>query len=1342
MPRNEPRPLSTALGDPSSVIAAHSTTMDLLKWRRQSSAQSLQTLALDSPTSSSPGGSSPASSIHESRNSGFFTSVKRSMSRASLVTQKLTESTTPDTPASSSRNVLHKQSGSFSSIDALPRRGSATSIKSRRLSRAYSLSLSSSRQPATGIDFRTAIDWKTQQVEAHCAVEADPQVLRSKPTYLVVTRDYIVKMRNKAEAMAAFPQINIDHDQPHGMMPAPEPLIVIPVHMMVSVFAAEGSRPSFGIEIWWRSSKCRAAYCSTQAYFSLPHDRSEMMRVIVSQLKAKNIEFPEASLVPLEVEAQIVDIFTREEPEFQTCKPEIFPVVRRTSVREDVHSKDKPRKSQDVPSWYLALGRNSCYLAEVTPTLPVDVKYQTFGLVTLESFRANWALHEERFVLSFREPFKPAIRLELASRYYRQIIITFMKADRFLKPCWPTTLQTVDVFRVSGLTDPQLLIAGDNYGGLKRTMDAFLSAYHSPPVNWEINWKTVLAPEFCLLPPKTGGSYTNLQLLAVMRSLRYNAYFNSISFKGVDLSGLWDKTDTAGKTPVPYLNRSCLALSEVELGQMKYGTLLHQEIHGLAFCSEAVRQIDFTDCFTEENSRRNMLAAPGISLGFLFPILNLLELGVTKCNRLLLSGNHLRPTDIHGLIEALITQNVEIQALDLSNCGLSDLALRDIFEVLYHQGHSLQVLNVSGNRGRIHASIFANLIEAVYDLRKLNVSGVIMGDVPGPVISFETLSRFEHLEELDVSKLKINDATLSALEQYLSEKSLPSGSLVPGSPSSVSTPHSTFRKLALNNCGINGREAARLVRALAEHPKAHLHLNGNPLEDGIEDLCRALSLTSGPTGLHIDMVEFRHEASFVALMKALTLNKRIDFLSMAGTAPTPPADEACGPEVCEALEAFFEGNTSVKHLDLSGYSGKLDEGQLAKGFARSLRGLASNQTLTHLRICNQNLHDDVGILGSVIRQNNTLRMIDCQDNSWNLTSIQFLVKSLKLNSSIIDFPFSNTEYKRVWKRVIADVPRQHGTKKVIAGIQHEQEVVLRSAMLKQVQDLKEAVERNRATLEGGVPFAVDFEDSTAAGGKSGWPSLQLKMPTSNNSGTSRYNSHRRLSKQPPPLAPGQQPRRCFTNLQPMPSPARMLDFELDSDLMVSPLEPSMPFDLPVTRKVHEVPEFAVSGSGMRSDASEEESMVNPYHVGHDANALLMLGTPPGTLSPERDNDNGGGASPTDSEMPMTPPESEAGFDSGGGGRGSRDGSRPSHYNGVDYDDDDNDDEGSDDEKTPDAGLLMRRRMASGSTADASASDSGLGSSVVSFDMGPYFSGGREFVINRFRVGGLEAHEEE
>lgn len=253
-----------------------------------------------------------------------------------------------------------------------------------------------------GIDFRTAIDWKTQRVEAHCGLEADPQVLRSKPSYLVITPDYIVKMRSRTEALAAFPQIASAEHGSSSMLSPPEPVLVIPVHMIVSVFMAETSRPSFGIEIWWKSTTARAAYASAQVYFVMPEHRSEMMRTIRGQVKAKNIEFPEASLVPLEVEARIVDILSRDEPGYKTCKPEVFPVVKRTILREDVLSKEKPRKSQDGASWYLALARNSCYLVEVAQGIPVDVKHQTFGLVTLESFWANWTFHEERFVLSFR----------------------------------------------------------------------------------------------------------------------------------------------------------------------------------------------------------------------------------------------------------------------------------------------------------------------------------------------------------------------------------------------------------------------------------------------------------------------------------------------------------------------------------------------------------------------------------------------------------------------------------------------------------------------------------------------------------------------------------------------------------------------------------------------------------------------------------------------------------------------------------------------------------------------------------------------------------------------------
>lgn len=535
----------------------------------------------------------------------------------------------------------------------------------------------------------------------------------------------------------------------------------------------------------------------------------------------------------------------------------------------------------------------------------------------------------------------------------------------------------------------------------------------------------------------------------------------------------------------------------------------------------------------------------------------------------------------------------------------------------------------------------------------------------------------------------MNDATLHALEAFLAQKPLP---CEPQQYNRADTrnrspvnPACTIRKIALNNCSINGREAARLIRALGKHTNAHLHISGNPLEDGIEDLCRAISSTPGPAGLHMDMVEFRDEASFVALMKALSVNRNISFLSLAGTAPIPPADAPCGDEVCEALEGFFAKNSSVRFLDLSGYSGKLDEGQLGKGFARALRGLASNSTLTHLRIRNQNLHDDVGTLGSVIRLNSTLRMVDCQDNSWNLTSIQFLAKSLKLNRSVVEFPFEQREYDRVWRRVATDVRRQSGISKAAMATQNGQEAALRSALDKQVQELKDTVQRNRLALELGSPFVIDHEESSQAGGGRGWPSLELKIPSTNQS--------RAL---PPHLTAANQQLLQPVATAATPSPSRLLDLDLDADLMYTPVDPQQ-HQVRRAMHLHTVP------ATVRYDAVEVDvDVAAPYHVGSDEG---ILETPPGGLSPNEGS--AGAASPEIPVSPRTPPPQAMTVSV-------------------------SQDQGKDPKTSPPPG--------GSGLAISGASPRAV---VPGFDMGPYFGGSQNFVGSRFKVvGGLEAHMEE
>ncbi len=143
----------------------------------------------------------------------------------------------------------------------------------------------------------------------------------------------------------------------------------------------------------------------------------------------------------------------------------------------------------------------------------------------------------------------------------------------------------------------------------------------------------------------------------------------------------------------------------------------------------------------------------------------------------------------------------------------------------------------------------------------------------------------------------------------------------------------------------------------------HLHLSGNAIEDGIEALTAAVRSDSGPAGLHLEMIEFKHESAYLSLLASLTHTDHLTHLSLAGTGPSPGP---CTPALLETLTTFLSANTSITALDLSGFSGKLDDGQLPVGFGAALAGLATNTTLTHLRIRNQNLHPAAGARMSLL----------------------------------------------------------------------------------------------------------------------------------------------------------------------------------------------------------------------------------------------------------------------------------------------------------------------------------------------------------------------------------------
>ncbi|KAL2137366.1 hypothetical protein VTI74DRAFT_3306 [Chaetomium olivicolor] len=975
---------------------------------------------------------------------------------------------------------------SSSHIDGHHRRGSSISEDYGRAS----LSTSDSLSLANATSSSSSINWEGQRIEGCAPLEPDTLLLKTKTPYLVVTTDYLVKTKSRADALALLPSLGGPGGGKHdtnGSTPAPS--LVIPTAAIISVFAAESTRPSFGIEVWWRSPLAGHSFCRSDFFFTNPTERNEQMHHITRAMRASQQDENGPARHCQNVEAVLVKVHEAEEPKFHHRKPDVFPVVPRGNTRKEYMPKpeDATKKPQEGPAFYLVVGTYLCHLVEIQkgkggePTC----RHKSYGLVTLESFKGEWILHEERFNITFRDPFKPPVTLELASRYFRQIIRVFGTADRFLKPAWPQLWQTMEIFHVSGLKEPQYLVPKEDFGSFKRTLDAYLAAYRCEDVDWEINWKTRFAPEFRLLPAKRG-SYSPLQLLAVLRALRYNDYFISLSFRDVDLSVLYGLQDnTLRRVNVAYLSRTCMSLGPEEIEMLRISPVLHQEFHALAFCSETIRQMDLTNCSRSLQMRFAQYKNQIPSLQFLAPLLNLLKTGITKCNRLLIGGNALTRFDIDDLAETM--KSGVLQALDVSYCGLDDASMRDMIVLpLTEYPGLLQSLSVSGNPGRLPAHVLPGLFQYLTEIRELNLSGSIQAEsyIEGSLLPFAALERMEMLEELDISGYKVDPATFDDLERFLHHRSrlLDEGQTV------------RFHKLVLNHCGITGTQAARLFYAIGINHGMHLCLSGNPIEHGISDLAATIRSQHGPAGLYLEMIEFKDEPNYLTLLSALTATQHLTLLSLAGTAPSPSSPGPCSDDLVATLHTFFARNASIKYLDLSGFSGKLDDGQLPMGAGGSLSGLAANHTLTHLRIRNQNLHDDAGALGRALAENGTLLSVDCRDNNLNLTSLRFLVDSLRGNSAsrVVDFPMPRQEREAIWRNVLRGLQRTpsslalsslkaEGTVSAAAGaaaatangggggairdLLRDEERLLREVLERQFGLLEERLRENRARLE-------------------------------------------------------------------------------------------------------------------------------------------------------------------------------------------------------------------------------------------------------------------------------------
>ncbi|EFQ24977.1 leucine rich repeat protein [Colletotrichum graminicola] len=913
-----------------------------------------------------------------------------------------------------SKRVLHKNNGSGGSNSSsifyrINRRASKDSSASSHMSEEAPNYLSP-QPPSNPV-----------RVLKHGPLKTDSRLWKSRAEYVVLTDGHLIKFSSVEAARSNFTELapptarlkrsstssTLSQDGTHS-----DGRVEIPLCRIVNIFNEEGVSPHFGLDVWWSETSPLVSWACTKLFFEMPAERDDWMSEIRHAIRESvgSSTVPKG-LIASNVEAAIYAIVATEEPPCRGCPLDIFPVVHRTTLLSSkAENTENAKKSRDGSSYYLLLGQNKCYLIRVARTsvykAPQDIDINTvaFGLTSLVRLKATMVPHEERFVLGFRLPCENEKRLELASRWYREIVMTFMKADRAVRPAWPQHMQR-DIFDIRGLTAQLLLPSGQDYGGLKRTLEAYCATFKCKAPEWTVNWKCERrehCPEFRLLPAREPGGYSALQLLAVFKALRFNDYFKALSFRDVDFSPLCGLTDVPGwDESVADVNRDGLVIDGAHRDILKSAPLLSQEIHAVAFTSGSVRKIDLTNVLASRNivgvsrTRAGSKKEPEV----VRPILLLLKTGSIPCDTLLVGGNPLTAAEVDDLVDVLHIPDL-LKELDISRCNLDEKSLEEIWDALPSQGYKMEALNTSRNIGHVDHMVVKSNLSHFICLRKLGIAGSCLSQFRDPIFFDETIMRWG-LEELDLSNINLNDATLQVLGNYLQ------------------CPEANYlRRLDLNNCGMTGTQIAELFNSMGQGRVMTCSISGNYLETGTEALANAIACNFGPTSLFMDMIEFQNEKNYIRIIKALSLNRTIRLLSLVGTSTPGQVSE----EACMAVSDFFATNQSVQYLDFSGFSAKLDEGQLGLGFSRSLSGLAENTGLRHLRIRNQKLNLNIGDLAHAIHLNQTLTTLDVQENNFNLSNLSHMAKALDQNSSIQEFcPFSRSELNAAVKSSVQNV---------------------------------------------------------------------------------------------------------------------------------------------------------------------------------------------------------------------------------------------------------------------------------------------------------------------------------
>lgn len=580
----------------------------------------------------------------------------------------------------------------------------------------------------------------------HGEVQTTSGMFRKKKEYLVLTDTHLVRFKSQSRASETFPSIpgvggrsnNSRHPsttsigsfqdvQSTNSHASSEHENRISLSQIVTVYKVEDGRPFFTTEVVYLDEEYHGIG-SIQLMLHDPNEADLWHTSIRGAAQKARLVLEEP--FPDRVIRYLVSLLEAAD-DYDSSHFQVFRVVRRASTGKKSSSDDLQKLGASV--FYMVIGINRVHLLPVpdftdptgTLTCPKTSR-NSYGIVSLVDMRVSY--DDDRFEIAFRTPLQPADVLELAASATPDIAVAILKSWQHLKPLWDHSFNFRGPRRLVEISDAVVLLDED-LGCFDRTLVAYCMAYNCNPMNiqYSIDDFAEDAPEFSLWPPRYAKRYSMLELLAVMRALRFNEIFRSISFANIDLHCLHGTVEPFGNDHVAFTTRSGIDIQKYFNITPHLKSVLYQEIQAIALKSTKLRRMDFSntlprrrpkDTFDTEGGEVDK--DPGCEI--IAALMPLCQGQLTNVTWLNISGVELGETDLDSLLPALQKPKANMRTIELSHCGLNDRGIMQVVTHLERQNATLEYINLSDNPGRINLQQFPGSMSRFSNLRRLNLS--------------------------------------------------------------------------------------------------------------------------------------------------------------------------------------------------------------------------------------------------------------------------------------------------------------------------------------------------------------------------------------------------------------------------------------------------------------------------------------------------------------------------------------------------------------------------------------------------------------------------------------------